>query len=89
MPPSDRPVYVPATCYFPPALYKWMRNKVSEDLITWHDSGRQGERPSFTAQVITYCQQGWLRDQLDQAAALIETSPDALDTIRQHIEGDS
>lgn len=89
MPPSERPVYVPATCYFPPALYKWMRNKVSEDLIAWHDSGREGDRPTFTSLVITYCQQGWLRDQLDQAAELIGTDPGALDTIRQRIEEES
>ena len=75
---------IPVTIHFPANLLRWLHKHVTDDLYRWSETG-DGPRPTTSSLVTRYCQEGWLRDELAQAAEQIDTDPDALNRIQQKI----
>ena len=75
---------IPITIHIPPGLARYLNRKHADELYEWSKNGN-GPRPTASSLIIRYCQEGWLRDELAQAADQIDTDPDALNRIQQKI----
>jgi hypothetical protein len=73
MPDRARRPAISVPVYFPPTLYEWLVLRKARG------------HGSLTQQIVRYCEEGRIRDELADAAAEMRTDPDALGKIQARI----